>query len=215
MDVQSILSQPPFGCADIEAPKKPRGSNLPRKKSTTTMIEWAKMLIRMRARGFMISQLTGLPDSVIRQMWQTVNGVSAPSGQAPSNMDWYYGTAVRQVHSALIMRQYALVSHLPVYAAVAQTYYHYAHLTAADSRRSSWALSRDPAYREHETDYEIPFSRAYELIKHYTDEVFEAGPRKGQRKCELQIRRCNRCGTHFMSSVNTAEKICGFCANAH
>lgn len=183
-----------------------------RSRPVPNALNWAKVLIRMRARGFMVAQLTGMPEPAIRQLWQAVNGKASSSGQAPSNLEWYYATPIRQIHSALIVQLFAGLRHMPMHAAVATAYYHYAHLTATDANPASWALSGDPAYREAESDYDVSFARAYELIKQYSDDKFEFGPRKGQRMCELQVKRCNRCGTLYMSHVNDAGKVCGHCA---
>lgn len=173
---------------------------------------WAEKMVRLCARACVITQLTGLPSSEVRALWQRIAGRSSPSGQQPNDLGWYLKTANRRYHSALIVQLFSRAkSTMPDFAALTHAYYHYARLTASLDRPngSLWTpiTGEDPAYRPNERDYEIPFSRAHYLCQSYTDEKLV----NGRRMCELQIRRCAKCGGLYMSSDTEAGRYCPLC----
>lgn len=169
---------------------------------------WAGLMVRMRARACVISQITGLSSTDTRNLWRDIAGSSSPSGQQPNDLMWYLRTPQNRSHAALLVRMYNTSARvLPAYAAYAHAFYHYGRISASPEQRLSWMRSGDPAFRESERDYVIPFSRGYFLAMSYTDEKLH----NGRRKCELEVRRCRKCQGQYMAHVSEAGHICPVC----
>lgn len=175
------------------------------KSAERNVYEWAEMMVAMGGRSCVVAQLTKLSDAEVRGIYQRVLGRSSPSGQQPTDLNWYLRSPIRRLHSALLVVLYAQCKHMPPYAAFANAYYHYARTTAASVERQKW--TRDPAFRTSEKDYVIPFSRGYFLVSMYSDET----DAYGKRLCELQMRRCKKCGGLYMSHITEASTLCPVC----
>ena len=179
-----------------------------RLRNDRAAIHYSTLMVKMRARACVISQLTGLPPLAVRDLWQRTAGKSSPSGQQPNDLAWYTKTPIRRYHSALIVQFYSrALKTLPPYAALTHAYYHYARLTAPQKHKSTWVEYGDPAFRATEQDYEVSFARANYLCQIYTDDELSTG----RRKCHLMIKRCRKCGGIYMSHENEAHSYCPLC----
>lgn len=164
------------------------------------------MMAKMQARASVISQIAGISPADARKIWHEEMGRSSPSGQQPHDQAWYLKKTDRRYHSALIiMLAHRARQSMPEYAAFPYAYYHYARISAGTVPRSRW--HGDPAFRISEDDYTIPFARAHYLCQIYSDDVFE----NGRRMCELQIKRCIKCGGLYLSHINEPGKKCPMC----
>lgn len=178
---------------------------LPHKKYLE-IYEWITLMIKMQARACIISKIAGVTSPEARKIWREETGRSSPSGQQPTDSSWFLKTPIRRFHAALILQLYARsVKILPEYAAFAHCYYHYARITAGIYPKEKW-VDADPAFREAEDDYVIPFSRAYFLVSTYTDDEVS-----GVRCCELQVRKCRNCNSIFLSHVQEIQRKCPQC----
>ncbi|ABM59466.1 FlhC family transcriptional regulator [Verminephrobacter eiseniae] len=170
------------------------------------LYETAKVMAKMQARACVISRITGLSIADTRKIWHDEMGRSSPSGQQPNDDQWFLKSPLRRMHGALILQLYARAQKaMPPHAAFTHAYYHYARLTAGLAPRSTW--QGDPAFRQSEDDYVIPFLRAHFLTLLYTDETLS----DGQRKCNLQTRRCKSCGTLYLGHVEEVSSKCPIC----
>lgn len=167
--------------------------------------DWAEMMVGMGGRACIVAQLTSLSDSEVRGIWQRKVGRSSPSGQQPNDPYWYLKSPIRRYHSALLVVLYSQCKHMPSHAAFANAFYHYARVTAGPVEREKW--EHDPAFRASEKDYVIPFSRGHFLTSIYSDDTTD----DGRRLCELQIRRCKKCQSLFMSHMLEAGHVCPNC----
>jgi len=197
----------------MQTPESPRRAGKPKrsKEETRQIVHYAELMVKMRARACVISELTGLPSLEVRDLWQRVAGRSSPSGQQPNDLAWYLKSSRRRFHSALIVQLYhQALQDLPAYAAMTNAYYHYGQITAASAPRSSWIDGADPSFRGEERDYEVPFSRANYLCKAYTNDKLA----NGRRKCPLVIKSCRNpsCQALFMSSEDEVREHCTVCA---
>lgn len=175
-------------------------------KKQSDILEWARLMVRLRARASIVSEIAGISDVDARKLWHQETGSKPPSGQQGNDEKWFL-KGQRRVHSALILQLHAISSKsLPKHASLAHAYYHYARITAGISDHGSWET--DPAFRRSEDDYVIPFSRAYFLVRTYTDDQYSSG----KRKCDLQIRRCKSCGTLFLGHVQEVGHKCPSCS---
>lgn len=169
--------------------------------------DWAEMMVGMGGRACVVAQLTSLPDSEVRSIWQRKIGRSSPSGQQPNDPGWYLKSPLRRYHSALLVVLYSqCVKQLPAHAAFGNAFYHYARVTAGLTDRDRW--EGDPAFRASEKDYVIPFSRGHFLTSFYSDETTD----DGRRLCELQIRRCKKCQALYMAHSLEAGSVCPSCS---
>lgn len=179
-----------------------------RREENRGILFYAEKMVRMRARACAISRATGLPPSEVRALWRKITNQSSPSGQQPSDLAWYLRNTRTRTHSALIVQLYQLaLKNLPSYAAITVAYYHYCHLSAPSADPMSWIASGDPAFRDSEESYAIPFSRAQYLCQIYTDDEMA----DGKRKCSLKIRRCKKCGCLYMSDMDEHRDHCTAC----
>lgn len=170
--------------------------------------DWSLFMARMHARACIISRITGISNSDSRKIWKHVIGKGSSSGQMPTDDNWFLKTPVRRSHAALILALYSTTQKtMPKYAAFAHAYYHYARITAGTHINRHH--DDDPAFRDSEDDYIIPFTRAYFLTQIYTDETMMCGT----RKCKLVLCRCRCCSSLYLGHVEEIEKKCLQCSS--
>ena len=176
-------------------------------KLNSDLYQWVSAMILMRARACVITQLTGISNLEARTMYKNITGKSSPPGQLPTNIDWFLENTNRRSHSALLLGLYAdSVKVMEPYSAYTHAFYHYARITGPFSDRRSWKFSNDPAYRDSEDDYVIPFTRGHLLITSY----FNSAP--GARKCEIVRKRCRRCWGQFIGHQLELSNVCQICS---
>jgi hypothetical protein len=170
-----------------------------------SLVPWARSMARMRARACTISAQLGLSPVVAKRIWTEENGKSSPSGLQPSHVGWYLKTPERRYQSSLLiaLNQMALQKY-PSSIAFTHAYYHFSRLTA-----SEWGDrgEGDPAFRTAESDYTIPYSRGFMLVKLYHDELYE----DKTRKCDLILRACRTCRGKYLSHKDEAGGKCPLC----
>jgi hypothetical protein len=166
------------------------------------LLPWVRSMVRMRGRQRPISHLTGVTSTVVKQIWQKENQRSSPSGQTPSDIEWYIRTPTLRFQSAMLLNFYHLAeSQFPKEIAFAYAYFHFASLTGGE-----WQGDHG-AYRSSDEDYTITFSRALFLTQHYTDAVYFKSRR---RLFPLAIKTCRCCKSNYLAREEEQSK-CPMC----
>lgn len=166
------------------------------------LLPWVRTMVRMRGRQRLISKLTGVTPTVVKSIWMREHHRSSPSGQTPSDLDWYVRTPTLRFQSAMLLNFFHTVQpHFPKEIAFAHAYYHFATLTGGE-----WD-GEHGAYRREDSDYTIPFPRALFLVKSYTDEVDLTTKR---RLFPLAIKTCRCCLANFLAREEEQSK-CPIC----
>jgi hypothetical protein len=164
---------------------------------------WIKAMVSMRARQGSIKHITGASAFTIKEQWMAIHGRPSPSGQNPSDMEWFLKTANLRYQAAffLMLFQAAKIGHAKQ-TAIAAAYFHFAHVTSGEWGRKS----NTPAYRSDESDYTLPFARAHYLASIFTD----AKSPRGERLCFLEIKKCRRCGGKYLAHKDE-RSVCPPC----
>ncbi|UUZ66280.1 FlhC family transcriptional regulator (plasmid) [Polaromonas sp. P1-6] len=172
-----------------------------------SLLPWARAMARMRARACTISDQLGVSSAEARRVWREENGQSSPSGLQPSHFDWYLKTPERRYQSALlVLLDQKALSQYPSAVAFTHAYYHFSRMTAGEWQKNG---TRDPAFRDKEGDYTIPYSRGFYLVKNYQDSLYP----DNSRKCELLLRACRQCRGKYMSHRDEPGGQCPVCAS--
>lgn len=174
---------------------------------TEEVLLLARAMARMRARACTISDQLGVSNAEARRVWREENGKSSPSGLQPSHLNWYLKTPERRFQSAMLvhLNQAALETFEPSVAFI-HAFYNFSRLTAGEWQGGG---TGDPAYRDNESDYTIPYSRGFYLVKNYQDTRYL----DNTRKCELLLRACRLCKSKFMSHQDELAGKCPTCAD--
>jgi Flagellar transcriptional activator (FlhC) len=169
-------------------------------------LPWARAMARMRARACTISDQLGLSNAEARRIWREENGQSSPSGLQPSHLNWYLKTPERRFQSAILVHlNYQALQMFEPPVAFIHAFYNFSRLTAGEWQHIG---TSDPAYRASESDYTIPYSRGFNLIRNYQDSLYL----DNTRKCELILRSCRLCKSKFMSHQEELAGKCPLCA---
>jgi hypothetical protein len=164
---------------------------------------WIKAMVLLRARQGAIKHITGASSASVKEQWLSIHGRPSPSGQNPSDMEWFLRTANLRYQSALFLMLFhvAKLGHSKQ-TAIAAAYFHFAHMTSGEWARKSLT----PAYRAEESDYTLPFARAHYLASIFTD----AKDPSGGRLCFLEIKKCRRCAGKFLAHKDE-RSVCPLC----
>lgn len=173
---------------------------------SSKLAPWIHAMVAMRARQGAIKRITGASSQTIRDSWAKINGMSSPSGLTPSDVEWYLKTPSLRYQSAFFLILYQAASrHHASQTAVAAAYYHFAHITSGE-----WASKTlVGAYRDDESDYVLPFSRAHYLSSLFTD----ARDKNGARFCSLEIKTCKKCLGKYLAH-HIERSICPLCLHS-
>ena len=167
------------------------------------LMPWIRMMVKMRGRQLPITHLTGVTSSVVKEVWQIENKRSSPSGQTPSDLEWYLRTPTLRYQSAMLLILFhSAQKSFPKEVAFAHAFYHFSSLTGGE-----WSGDHG-AFRSSDDDYTIPFSRAHFLIKTYNDDIDYMTQR---RKCPLKIKVCRCCSGRYLAREEEQNK-CPLCA---
>lgn len=173
------------------------------------LFPWARLMIRMLARASTVTRQLGLSKAEAGKLWRETHGRSSPSGQTPSDMNWFLKTPERRFDAAFMLLAYhTSLATIPAEKAFAQTYYYYARMTAAGWKDQT---DCDGAFREKEEDYTIPYSRGDYLVRTYTD----TRGIDGLRLCPLLLKACRICNTKYLSHVDEHGSKCQICEKLH
>ncbi|ABM39608.1 FlhC family transcriptional regulator [Polaromonas naphthalenivorans] len=177
-----------------------------RLKKSEAVYPWAVYMARMLARNPIIVHALGLTKREGETIWKKTNNRSSPSGQFPSNHDWYLETTDRRFQGALfiLMYQKALTA-MPRELALPHTYYHFSNITAGEWKGPK-GQDVDGAFRNIESDYALPYSRAFNLIAGYHN---EQNPQS--RHTHLVVKCCKGCLGKYLARFDEGGSKCPLC----
>lgn len=177
-----------------------------RLKKSEAVYPWAVFMARMLARNPVIVHGLGLTKREGELIWKKTNGRSSPSGQFPSNHDWYIETPERRFQGAFLILMYQkALTVMPRELALPHAYYHFARLTAGEWKESK-SKDTDGAFRKVETDYSLPYSRAFNLVAGFHEEQ-----NTQSRNNHLMIKCCKSCSGKYLARFDEGGSKCPLC----
>lgn len=177
-----------------------------RLKKSEAIYPWAVFMAKMLARNPIIVHGLGLTKREGESIWKKTNHRSSPSGQFPSNQDWYLETTERRFQGAMLVLMYQkALTVMPRELALPHTYYHFSRITAGE-----WKGSRhkdaDGAFRNVESDYALPYSRAFNLIA-----GFHVDQDVQNRRNHLIVKCCKGCSGKYLARFDEGGYKCPLC----
>lgn len=164
---------------------------------------WAFHMAGLLVRNPIITRDLNLTAKESKEIWKRVNGRSSSSGQGPYIAAWYLESNDRRFQGAMIMLlYYRACKTFPETFALPHAYYHFARMTAGEMKTKGSRVDDDPAFREREQDYTIPYARALALKSEIT---------KKSGSVELVIRTCKACNSKFLASHEETNETCPLC----